>query len=206
MHLISLSLENFRSFGQATLVSFDQAFHCFVGPNGCGKSNLLEACLWGLGMVDGSPEELLFRGTKSRELAVHLNVGLVVALDSGEKVSIERLLKSGRTEQLVNGVPATEAREFLDYLHSMVRVVSDPAEIRQGVNDGWSSLVVIGDEIDQEFGDSSTAEFAADLNTLKQRNQVILASHSRTIMNEADGMTGVTCQEYGLSSLIGMRL
>ena len=48
MHIDSLTLTNFKSFRQATL-SLAPGLTCIVGPNGCGKSNLIDAVRWALG-------------------------------------------------------------------------------------------------------------------------------------------------------------
>ena len=49
MKLKRLEIQGFKSFAERTVVHFDQAITGIVGPNGCGKSNIVDAIRWVMG-------------------------------------------------------------------------------------------------------------------------------------------------------------
>ena len=135
MRLKSLKAVGFKSFAQRTLFEFDPGVTCIVGPNGCGKSNVIDAFKWVLGeqsaksLRGGQMQDVLFNGTTQRRSAGFAEVCLsfeddVGVLSAGERqgpesvVSIaRRLYRSGESEYLVNGQPGRlkDIREmFLD--------------------------------------------------------------------------------------------
>ena len=64
MHLVSLKLQGFKSFAKTTVLRFSQALTAIVGPNGCGKSNLVDAFRW----VLGEPNARALRGEKMQDI------------------------------------------------------------------------------------------------------------------------------------------
>ncbi|MBO5783675.1 MAG: hypothetical protein J6R33_01760, partial [Clostridia bacterium] len=60
----------------------------------------------------------------------------------------------------------------------------------------------IMDEIETALDEVNTARFAAFLHTITEHTQVIIVSHRRSTMEEADVLYGVTMQEKGVSKLL----
>ena len=72
MHLSRLSLAGFKSFADLAEISFDRKLTGLIGPNGCGKSNIVEALRWGMGensarrLRGAGMEDVIFAGTGDR--------------------------------------------------------------------------------------------------------------------------------------------
>ncbi len=98
MQIKRLRLTGFKSFVEPTELRIEPGLTGVVGPNGCGKSNLLEAIRWVMGesspksMRGGGMEDVIFAGTASRpardfaEVALHCDTegALVAGLSDGE--------------------------------------------------------------------------------------------------------------------------
>lgn len=73
MKLTALEIKGFKSFADKTTIHFNQNITGVVGPNGCGKSNIVDAIRWVLGETKSSNlrtermENLVFNGTKARK-------------------------------------------------------------------------------------------------------------------------------------------
>ena len=82
MHFTRLKLKGFKSFCEATELPIEPGLTGIVGPNGCGKSNLLEALRWVMGetsakrMRGQGMEDVIFAGTSGRAGKNHAEVGL----------------------------------------------------------------------------------------------------------------------------------
>lgn len=130
MYLKRLTCHGFKSFADKTVFDFLPGVTGIVGPNGCGKSNVVDAIKWVLG--DQSPRSLrgkqmldvVFNGSGTRKGAGMAQVDLCfdnadrkLACDSEEVVISRRLFRSGESDYLINNesVRLRDVRElFMD--------------------------------------------------------------------------------------------
>jgi len=126
--LKKLTLHGFKSFADKTEFDFQDGITVIVGPNGCGKSNVVDAVKWVLGEQRPSSlrgkemQDVIFSGTDSRkgvgfaEVSLLLDNGMgILPIDYAEVQITRRLYRSGESEYLINGNPARlrDVRELL---------------------------------------------------------------------------------------------
>ncbi len=117
MYLSKLELHGFKSFAQRTTVHFDPGVTAIVGPNGCGKSNIVDAVRWVIGeqrariLRSEKMEHIIFNGAGKRRplgmaevLLTVENTRGVLPTEYSEVVIGRRLYRSGDSEYLLNGV------------------------------------------------------------------------------------------------------
>ncbi len=130
MYLSSLTLFGFKSFIDRLNVEFQPGMTALVGPNGCGKSNILDAIRWVLGEQSAKAlrgdrmEDMIFAGNSHRKPVGMAEVSLTLTNVNGrlsvpyEEVTItRRLYRSGESEYLLNHNPCRLkdiTRLFLD--------------------------------------------------------------------------------------------
>jgi chromosome segregation protein len=115
MHLQSLELFGFKSFADKTIFNFHEGVTAVVGPNGCGKSNLLDAIRWVLGeqsaksLRGGEMADVIFNGTDTRKPVGFAEVSLTFAdcateleVDWNEVRVTRRVYRDGNSEYLLN--------------------------------------------------------------------------------------------------------
>ncbi|MCP4568067.1 MAG: chromosome segregation protein SMC [FCB group bacterium] len=118
MYLKKLELLGFKSFPEKTTFLFNEGITSIVGPNGCGKTNLLDALRWVLGeqktsLLRGNKmEEVIFAGTRTLKPLGMAEVSLqlenrhgVLPSQYNELAIARRLFRSGESEYLLNKVP-----------------------------------------------------------------------------------------------------
>ena len=118
MYLQSLELFGFKSFAPKTKMEFHRGVTAVVGPNGCGKSNVLDAMRWVLGeqsakaLRGGEMSDVIFSGTDSRAGVGMAEVSMTfseceeqLGLDWHDVTITRRVFKDGGSEYLLNKTP-----------------------------------------------------------------------------------------------------
>ncbi|MCQ2590437.1 MAG: AAA family ATPase [Treponema sp.] len=130
MFLKSLDIYGFKSFADKTHIDFADGITALLGPNGCGKSNVVDAIKWVLAenrsknLRAEKMEDVIFNGTERRSALNTAEVTLTLSnekgllpLDDAEIAITRRLYRSGDQEYFINRRPAgpTEIRRlFMD--------------------------------------------------------------------------------------------
>lgn len=101
MQITKLRLSGFKSFVEPAELRIEPGLTGVVGPNGCGKSNLLEAIRWVMGenspksMRSGGMEDVIFAGTATRPPRDFAEVMLQAADSDGEELNVTRRIERG---------------------------------------------------------------------------------------------------------------
>ena len=116
MFLKRLSILGFKSFAERTEIEFNDGITALLGPNGCGKSNVVDAVKWVLGehamksLRAEKMEDVIFGGTETRKPLNVAEVALSISNDTGllpmdmPEIEIKRrLYRSGESEYFING-------------------------------------------------------------------------------------------------------
>jgi chromosome segregation protein len=116
MHLKRIELEGFKSFADRTVIPVERGLTGIVGPNGCGKSNVVDALLWVMGersakaLRADSMDDVIFKGAEGRSAAPYAMVEVIlgdpegIVVEAGGEVAVgRRLFASGESEFLLHG-------------------------------------------------------------------------------------------------------
>jgi len=129
MRIKRVEIVGFKSFVEKTSITFQDPITAIVGPNGCGKSNIVDAIRWVMGEQSAkhlrgrAMEDVIFAGSESRGPAGLAEVSLTFdgqdlradaapggvpwgAVGPAEIVVTRRLFRDGESEYLLNGVPS----------------------------------------------------------------------------------------------------
>jgi chromosome segregation protein len=115
LHLAKLEINGFKSFPGKTELHFEEGMMGVVGPNGCGKTNILDSIRWVLGeqrpslLRSTKSEEIIFNGTADlppndmAEVSLNIkNTRGILPIEYDEVVITRRLFRSGDSEYLIN--------------------------------------------------------------------------------------------------------
>ncbi len=116
MFLKSLDIYGFKSFADKTHIDFAGGITSLLGPNGCGKSNIVDAIKWVLGekstksLRAGKMEDVIFNGTDTRKPMPFAEVELTIdnsehqlPTDVAEVAIKRRYFRTGESEYFLNG-------------------------------------------------------------------------------------------------------
>ena len=138
MEFRALRLAGFKSFVEATELRIEPGLTGVVGPNGCGKSNLLEGLRWVMGegspksMRSGGMDDVIFAGTGARPARSFAQVTLAMAGAAGEEIEVSRRIERGSgSDYRVNGRDARAQDVRLLFADSATGAHS-PAIVGQG--------------------------------------------------------------------------
>lgn len=117
MQLTQLEIKGFKSFGDKITINFNEGVTAIVGPNGCGKSNVVDAIRWVLGeqstraLRSEKMDNVIFNGTKSRKAANLAEVSLtfdntknILPTEYSQVTLTRKLYRSGESEYRLNDV------------------------------------------------------------------------------------------------------
>jgi chromosome segregation protein len=115
MHLQSIELLGFKSFADKTVFNFHQGITAIIGPNGCGKSNVLDAVRWALGEQSAKSlrgdemADVIFNGSDTRKPVGFAEVSLTftdcakeLAVDWHDVRVTRRVYRDGNSEYFLN--------------------------------------------------------------------------------------------------------
>ncbi|PPL00354.1 chromosome segregation protein SMC [Parapedobacter indicus] len=117
MQLTKLEIKGFKSFGDKITIHFNEGITAIVGPNGCGKSNVVDAIRWVLGeqstrmLRSEKMENIIFNGSKNRKAANLAEVSLsfdntknILPTEFSQVTITRKLYRNGESEYRLNDV------------------------------------------------------------------------------------------------------
>lgn len=127
MYLRKIDIKGFKSFADHTIIDFQPGINIIVGPNGCGKSNVVDAIRWVLGEANirnlrgQKSEDVIFNGTDNNRALGMANVEIdinnaehIISTEFSEVAVARKLFRSGESEFYLNS-----SRVRLKDIHSL---------------------------------------------------------------------------------------
>ncbi len=118
MYLSRLTVFGFKSFAHKIEIDFRGGITAVVGPNGCGKTNIVDAIRWAIGetrpgaMRSNRMEDVIFTGSRQRKPLGMAEVSVTISNDKkilpvefSEVTVTRRLFRSGESDYLLNKIP-----------------------------------------------------------------------------------------------------
>lgn len=114
MKLVKLEFNGFKSFYDKTKIDFHSSINAIVGPNGCGKSNIIDAIKWVMGEQNPrnlramTMDEVISNGGETLKPLGMAEVSIVISANGTgyEEINVKRrLFRSGQSEYYINNVP-----------------------------------------------------------------------------------------------------
>ncbi len=115
MYISDLEIKGFKSFAEPTKLKFSEGLTCIVGPNGCGKTNVVDAIRWVMGEQKSSilrsqtMHDVIFSGSGKRKAVNYAEVSLTIHNDKGllpveytDVVITRRVFRDGASEFFIN--------------------------------------------------------------------------------------------------------
>ncbi|WOR15564.1 chromosome segregation protein SMC [Hyphomonas sp. FCG-A18] len=178
MHITELRIAGFKSFVDPETVPIEPGLTGIVGPNGCGKSNLLEALRWAMGatsakaMRGGEMDDLIFSGSASR--AARENAEVTLVLDNSARMA----------------PPEFNGSDTLEILRRLKRGAGSTYKL--------NGRTVRGKDIKLIFADASTGANSPSLVRQGQISELIASKpqNRRRILEEAAGIAGLNTRRH----------
>lgn len=117
MYLKAIEIVGFKSFADKVRLDFEPGITCVVGPNGCGKSNVIDSVRWTIGEMSwkalrsSSMVDIIFNGTAKRAPLNMAQVSMIfdnstrnLPLDFNEITVTRKIFRSGESEYYLNKV------------------------------------------------------------------------------------------------------
>ena len=190
MKISRLEIKGFKSFPDKTVFEFKPGITSIVGPNGCGKSNVLEAIRWVMGeqrvrILRGKKmEDVIFNGSETRKPVGLAEVRLVLSNNDGlsppsmaeydEVMIARRLFRDGESHYEINNV-ACRLGDITDFFLDTGVGRNSYAIIEQGRVD----QVIASKPEDRR----ALIEEAAGINRYKARRETALKKLEQTSVN-----------------------
>ncbi len=190
MKITRLEIKGFKSFPDKTVFDFKPGITSVVGPNGCGKSNVMEAIRWAMGeqrartLRGKKMEDVIFNGSDARKAVGMAEVSLVLSNGDGlappsmadydEIMITRRLFRDGDSQYEINNIPCRLA-DVTDFFLDTGVGRNSYAIIEQGRVD----MVVASKPEDRRV----LIEEAAGINRYKSRKEAALKKLEQTEHN-----------------------